>query len=118
MLVAGLKVERNMSLYPAVSGSIRKIPDHLKIQEMCNEVVNIDSYSLFYVLDQYKNQRMCNELMCTRYVFFDTVPDCFKTQEISIKAFEVDHGNCLINLITLKHKKMCDATVNKNPLSL
>ena len=40
---------------------IREIPEHLKVQEMCNEAVHIEPYSLEVVPDRLKTQEMYNE---------------------------------------------------------
>ena len=37
------------------------IPEHLKMQGMCNEAVHIEPLSLVYVPDYLKTQEMCNE---------------------------------------------------------
>ena len=47
--------------YENVPRWIREIPGHLKTQEMCDEAVHIESYSLEVVLDRFKTEEMCNE---------------------------------------------------------
>ena len=107
-----------MSLYVAVPSWIRGIPDHLRTQEMCNEALHIDSYSLLYVPDQYETQQMSNELMHTRPTFFHLVSVHFKTQEMCIKAVEVDPWQLYNVPDHFKSQKMCDAAVSKDPYAL
>ena len=46
-------------MYATVPNWIKEIPDHLKTQEMCNEAVCMEPWSLKFVPDQYKAQEMC-----------------------------------------------------------
>ena len=72
-----------MALLEIIPVWIREISDHLKTQEMCDEAVRIESYSLAFV------------------------PDCFKTQEICDKADEIDPFILWHVLDNLKMQKMC-----------
>ena len=56
MLVEGCEVTVNMSLYAAVPNWIKEIPDHLKTQEMCNEAVRMEPWSLKFVPDHLKTK--------------------------------------------------------------
>ena len=47
--------------YENVPRWVRAIPKHLKTQEMCNEAVRIEPYSLEVVSGHFKTQEMCNE---------------------------------------------------------
>ena len=40
---------------------IKVVPDHLKTQEMCNEVAHMEPLSLVYVSDRFKTKGMCKE---------------------------------------------------------
>ena len=62
------------------------IPDDLKIQEICNGVVQIDPWLLYDVHDYLKTQEMCNEaIKKAPWLLFD-VPDCFMDLRMSIRA--------------------------------
>ena len=61
---------------------------------------------------------MCNQAICNKPAVFFLVPDRFKTQELCIKALEVDPWQ--LNNIPdyLKTQKMCDKVVKDYPSSL
>ena len=50
-----------MSLFANVPCRIRGIPEHLKMQEMCDEAAEMEPYSLAYVPDRFKIEGMCKE---------------------------------------------------------
>ena len=50
-----------MTLLEIIPRWIREIPDHLKMQEMCDEAVRIEPHSMEVVPDHFKTQEMCNE---------------------------------------------------------
>ena len=110
-----IEVLRNQ-LYAPIPCWIRKIPDHLKTQGMCDEAVRIESSplafvpdylktegmcneavrrkpyttTLYYVPDRLKMQEMFNEVMRNNAIAFFFIPDRFKTQQMCIKALEVN----------------------------
>ena len=118
------------------------IPDHLKTQEMCNEVVHMKPLSLAYVPDRFKTQEMCdeavrnkpcmmffvpehfktremcNEIMGTMSEAFHHIPDHFKTQGMCKKAVEVDPSSLQFFPDNLKVQGMCDKTVWDDSSSL
>ena len=104
--------------YESVPRWIREIPEHLKMPEMCNEVVAQSSYALRYVPDHLKTQEMCDEAASNNPAVFFLVPDCFKTQEMCIKALEVDPWSLYDIPDCLKTQKMCDDAVRDDPSSL
>ena len=59
MIVGGLKILINMSLYASVPNWVQEIPNHLKTQERCNEAVYMEPYCLLHVPDHLKTQEMC-----------------------------------------------------------
>ena len=73
---------------------IREIPWHFKMLEMCNETVAQFPYTLRYVLDHLidhlKTKEVYNQAVRSNPAVFFLVLDHFKTQEICIKALEVD----------------------------
>ena len=65
------------------------VPDHLKIQEMCNEAVRNESW-LSILPDQYKTQGMCSEAVHAMPKAFCWIPERFKTQDMCKNAVEKD----------------------------
>ena len=57
---------------------------------MCNVAVRREPYTLWHVADLFKTQELYNEEICDNPAVFCLISDCFKTQEICIKAVEVD----------------------------
>ena len=47
-----------MSLFANVPCWIRKIPEHLKMREMCDEAVDTEPYSFAYVPNPFKTEGM------------------------------------------------------------
>ena len=90
VLVGGLRVSINMSLYTSSPNWIRRIPDHLKTREVCDETVRIKSYSLNFIPTHLKTREICNEVMHIIPVTFLVISDYFKTQEMCIRALEED----------------------------
>ena len=54
-----------MSLLEIIPVWIREISDNLKTQEMCNEAMRIEPYSLAFVPDCFKTQEMCDKAIIT-----------------------------------------------------
>ena len=55
---------------------IMVIPDRFKTQELCNEAVEADPYTLRFIPDHLKTREMCNEVMRTMpeaFFLFQTV---------------------------------------------
>ena len=93
------------------------IPDHLKMQQMCDEALSTEPLSLGYVPDRFKTQemsnkavrnrleiillvpdhfwmqKMCNETMRTIPDTFHRIPDRFKTQKMCDKAVKYDSSS-------------------------
>ena len=61
---------------------------------------------------------MCNQAVRNNPAVFFLVSDRFKTQELCIKAFEVDPWQLNNILDYLKTQKMCDKAVKDDPSSL
>ena len=134
--------EINLCMYVNVPGWIKEIPNDLKTQEMCDEVVHIEPRSLEFVLDRFKTQemcieavrrepytldhlpdhfkmqKMCNEAMSNNPTVLFLISDHFKTQEMCIKAVELDP--CQPNDVPdhFTTKDMCDDAVWGDPFSL
>ena len=65
--------------YENVPRWIREIPDHLKTQEMCDEAVRIESYSLEVVPNCFMAEEMCNEAVRRQPFTLYYVPYHLKT---------------------------------------
>ena len=61
---------------------------------------------------------MCSEIMRTMPDAFHHILDCFKTQEMSIKAVEVDPSFLQFVPYHLKMQGICDKAVRDNPRTL
>ena len=130
-----------MALYEAITRWIKVVPDHLKMQEMCNKAVRIEPRSLVHVPDHFKHKRcatrqcpcihtywgmslitwmqeMCNKAVHIKSLLLAHVPGSFKTQEMCIKVVEAGPLS-LVNVFDhLKTREMCDAAVNDDAFSL
>ena len=82
-----------MSLLEIIPVWIREIPDHLKTQEMCNEAMRMDPYSLAFVPDNLKTQEMCDKALEIDPYNLWRVPNHFKTQKMCDKAAETGPGS-------------------------
>ena len=58
------------------------VPDQYKIQEICDKVVEEDSWLLKYVPDNFKKQKMCNKAVKEGPWLQRYVPDNFKRQKM------------------------------------
>ena len=58
------------------------IPNHLKTQEVCNEVVHKNALSLAYVPSRFKTQEMCKEAVRSKLCMALFGPDHFWMQEM------------------------------------
>ena len=58
------------------------IPDRFKTQEMCDEAVHTEPFSLTYVLDGFKTQEMCIEAARNKLYMLLFIPDELKMQEM------------------------------------
>ena len=104
--------------YESVPCWIREVPEHLKTQEMCNEVVAQSSYALRYVPDELKTQQMCNEAIRENPAVFFLVPEHLRTQEMWIKALEVDPWQLYYISDCYKTQEMSDDVVRRVSCSL
>ena len=91
--------------YENVPCWIREILGHLKTQEMCNEAVGMEPYSLEFVPDHLKMQEICNEAVRREPYTLDYVPDHFKTQELCNGVMRNNLAAFFLFLTILKHKK-------------
>lgn len=64
-----------MSLYASVSCWIPEISDYLETQEMCDEVVRIEPYSLKFVRDSLNIKEMCTKAVGTKKCRLQQAPD-------------------------------------------
>ena len=74
--------------YENVPAWIRVTPDHLKMQEICDEAVRIESYSLAYVPDRFKAEEICNEAVRSEPLTLYYVPYHLRTQKMCDEAVE------------------------------
>ena len=81
-----------MALLEIIPVWIREIPDNLKTQEMCNEAMRIEPYSLAFVSDYFKTQEMCDTAIEIDPFNLWHVPDNLRTQEMCIRAVEAGLG--------------------------
>ena len=60
---------------------IYHVPDHIKTQEICNEVVSTYPCLLEHVSDHLKTQEMCNKAFWEDTISLQYIPDWFVTQQ-------------------------------------
>ena len=82
MLVRGLKVLINMSLFTSV-------PNHLKTQKMCSKAVRMETHSLEIVPYYFNTQEMCNKAVRIESYTLKHVPDHLETQQMCSKAVHI-----------------------------
>ena len=94
------------------------IPNHLKIQEMCNEAVCINSLSLAYVPGCFKTQEICNEAVKNKLCMLLFVPNRFWTQGMCNEIMRTipDAFHCISDCF--KTQEMCDKAVKNDSSSL
>ena len=92
-------------------------PDHLKMQEMCDEAIRTEPLSLGYVPDRFKTQEMCNEVVRNRLGMI-FVPNHFWMQEMCNEIVHTmpDAFHFIPN--HFKTRKMCDQAVKYDSSSL
>ena len=78
-----------------------------KMEEMCNEAVRRELYTLKHVPDHLKTKKMCEEVIQVRSEEFFLIPDRFKTQEMCIRAAKEVYGSCTVLLIGLWCYEKC-----------
>ena len=81
------------------------VPNHLEMQEMCNEAVCRAPETLEFVPDHLKTQALRERAAEDELDTLGLVPDCLKTQKMCIKTVEVDHSSWKMSLIILRHRK-------------
>ena len=70
-----------MGVYNLIAYWINEVPNHLKTQEICNEVVSIYPCLLEHVPDHLKTQEMCDKVFWEHTFSLEYVPDWFVTQQ-------------------------------------
>ena len=91
MTLASIKAI-NISLLEIIPVWIRETPDHLKTQEMCNEAIHTDPYSLAFVPDRFKTQKMCDKAINIEPFTQSHDHDNLKMREMCIRAVEASLG--------------------------
>ena len=81
-----------MTLLEIIPVWIREIPDKLKTQEMCNEAMRIEPYSLAFLPDCFKTQEMCDKAIEIDPFILWHVPDNLKMQAMCIRAVKAGLG--------------------------
>ena len=76
------KYEMSIKALGKVLNPMRDNPDHLKTQEMCNEAVRREPYTLECVPDHLKTREMCNKAVEEDPYRLKFVPDSLKTQKL------------------------------------
>ena len=66
---------------------LKLVPDHLKTKKICNHAVKKLPFVIRYVSDWYKTQ-MSNEAILENGGTKESVPDCYKNQQIWDKAVD------------------------------
>ena len=89
-LCLGVRAWINMPYNENFPRWIRKAPEHLKTQEMCNKAVADFSCALKYVPDHLKTQEMCSQAVSNNPYMLGYVPDHLKTQKMCDKAIEIE----------------------------
>ena len=72
--------------YESVPRWLKQIPEHFKTVETVAQF----SYALEQVPGHLKMAEMCTEAVCNNVTLFFLVPNNFKTEEMCIKALEID----------------------------
>ena len=85
---------------------------------MCDKAVARNLYTLRFIPDHLKTQEMCNEVMRTMPDAFHLIPDHFKTQGMCIKATEVNLWQLYHVPECFKTQELCNDAVKKKPSSL
>ena len=86
------------------------VPDHSRTQEMCNEAVGSDPYSLDLVPGHFKMEEMCNKAVLREPYTLRYVPDHLKTQEMYDEALRIifsdTKGICndAVSFIIVRHR--------------
>ena len=106
-----------MALFVNVPCWIREIPEHLKTQEVGDEAVNMEPYSLEYVLDRFKTEEMCKEAVCREPYTLRHVPDHFKMQESVTRQYVRTRQYFFFSLIVLKQKKCVKRLLGCRPMA-
>ena len=71
-----------MALFTNVPEWIKEVLEHFKTQELCEEAVFMEPFSLAFVPDRFKTEGMCSEAVRREPYTLDCVPDHLKTQEM------------------------------------
>ena len=100
-----------MSLLEIIPIWIREIPDHVKMQEICNEAVGIEPCPSVYVLDHLIMQEMCNEAVRRGSYILRHVSDHFRTQEMCNKAVKKAHGSWGVFLTGITTMRLLSGTM-------
>ena len=87
------------------------VPDRFKTEDICNEAVGRNPYTLDNVPDRLKTQEMCNGAMHENPATFFLVPDLFKTQLMCFEALEVDPWQLKDVHDHFKMQTMCNGVV-------
>ena len=72
---------------------VKEIPGHLKTQEMCNEAVHMEPYSLEFVPEHFKTQDMCDKAVRMEPCSLEFVLENLKMQEMCNDAVRNALGN-------------------------
>ena len=81
-----------MTLLEIIPIWVREIPDNLKTQEISNEAMRIEPYSLAFVPDCFKTQEMCDKAFKIDPFILWYISDNLKMQEMCIRAVEAGLG--------------------------
>ena len=84
---------------PFVSDSV---PDWYQTQEMCDEIVFEDLFTLKHCLDRYKTQEMCNKAINTFLLTLKFVPDWFVASKM-IKKLLIIYPLMIIHIFSNKN---------------
>ena len=79
--------------YESVPHGIREIPQHFKMQKMCNETVAQFPYTLRHVPDYLKTQEMCNQAVATTQQYFLLFLIVLKYKNCESRPLKWTHGS-------------------------
>ena len=75
-----------MGVFGIMAYWINEVPDHLKTQRVCIEVVEKYPWLLKYVPDHFKTEEMCTKALYDCLRLFGGVPDHLKTRKMCNEA--------------------------------
>ena len=73
------------------SKMVRFVPDHLKTEKRCKNIVKKLPFEIRYFSDQYKTQEMWDKFILENGGTLKSVPDCYKIKKNILKLLIIVH---------------------------